>query len=405
MERYNKLPSREQLLEETEGMEFPVKKVNGHFHTPYSFSAFDSLDQVMEMADNEEVDVLGINDFYTTAGYDEFAELCEKYRKFPLFNIEFMGLLKEEQATGIRVNDPNNPGRTYFSGKGLDYPVSLEGSSLEKLNSVRTESDRQTREMVEKASEHLTAIDPDLAIDYDEILENFTRGMVRERHIAKVIRTKVYEKYDTKAARKEILEKIYVGKSSTADISDPVAVDGEIRSMLLKAGGVAFVKENPKAFLQIPEVIRIIIDAGGIPCYPVLLDDKNGNYTEYEANKETLYERLTDMNVWSLELIPGRNRHQNLRTFVEFFDKRGFVITFGTEHNTPALDPLTVSAADAELDAYLQKVSYEGACITAAHQYMRSRGEKGYVDEQGMPSPDRNSFIRLGNSIINHFVK
>lgn len=404
MERYNKLPSREQLLEETEGMDFTVKKVNGHFHTPYSFSAFDSLGQVMEMADKEDVDVLGINDFYTMAGYDEFAELCEKHSKFPLFNIEFMGLLKEEQAAGIRVNDPNNPGRTYFSGKGLDYPVSLKGSSLEKLNSVRAESDKQTREMVEKASAHLTAIDPDLAINYDEILENFTRGMVRERHIAKVIRTKVFEKYDTEATRKEMLEKIYDGKSTAVDISSPVAVDGEIRSMLLKAGGVAFVKEDPKAFLQIPEVIRIIIDAGGMPCYPVLLDDKNGNYTEYEANKETLYERLTAMNVYSLELIPGRNRHENLRTFVEFFNKRGFVITFGTEHNTPALDPLTVSAADAELDAYLQKVSYEGACITAAHQYLRSTGKQGYINDQGQPSADRNSFVRLGNSIINHFV-
>jgi len=28
---------------------------------------------------------------------------------FPLFNIEFISLLKKEQKEGVRINDPNNP--------------------------------------------------------------------------------------------------------------------------------------------------------------------------------------------------------------------------------------------------------------------------------------------------------
>jgi len=404
MKLYEKLPSPDQLGQMAEGEDISVKKVNGHFHTPYSFSAFSSLEQVLEMARDEQVDVLGINDFYTMAGYDEFAGLCAGYGKFPMFNIEFMGLLKEEQAAGIRVNDPNNPGRTYFSGKGLDFPVSLSGESFEKLRSVREESDRQTRQMVEKASAHLVKIDEEFKMDYDEILEKYTRGMVRERHIARVIRTLVYDKVSSDAGRRAMLERIYDGKKSVAPLDDPAAVEGEIRSMLLKSGGVAFVREDPKAFLEIPEVIRIIIDAGGIPCYPVLLDDKQGNYTEYEANKEVLYDKLTAMNVYALELIPGRNRLENLRSFVEYFHRRGFVITFGTEHNTPSLDPLTVSAADAPLDDTLERISYEGACITAAHQYFRSLGEPGFTDRDGRPADDRDRFIRTGNLIINHFV-
>ena len=94
-----------------------VHEVNGHFHTPYSFSAFKDLRQVFTMAREESVKVLGINDFYTMAGYDEFHDLSQDFKLFPLFNIEFMSLLKAEQKAGIRVNDPNNPGRTYFSGK------------------------------------------------------------------------------------------------------------------------------------------------------------------------------------------------------------------------------------------------------------------------------------------------
>jgi hypothetical protein len=404
MDLYASNPSLQQLTEEAKQTPIAVRKVNGHFHTPYSFSAFEDVQQVMEMAEKESVDVIGINDFYTMAGYAEFAALAARYRKFPLFNIEFMGLLKEEQEAGIRVNDPSNPGRTYFSGKGLDYPVSLKGESLEKLNGVREHSDRQMQEMVEKASAYLNSIDPDLSLDYDDILENHTSGMVRERHIARIIRLKIFAKYKGETARNEVLSVLYGSKNPGADVNDPAAVEGEIRSNLLKSGGIAFVKEDPKAFLDIPEVIRIILDAGGIPCYPVLLDDKNGNYTEFEANKEVLYDKLTALNVYSLELIPGRNRSEHLRTFVEYFHKRGFVITFGTEHNTPALDPLTVSTADAPLDDYLMQVSYEGACIIAAHQFRRSRGEMGFVNAKGEVAADRNAFIQLGNVLIEKFI-
>jgi hypothetical protein len=104
------------------------------------------------MADKEKINVLGINDFYTTAGYDEFTELCETHKKFPLYNIEFMGLLKSEQEHGIRINDPNNPGRIYFCGKGLDFPVDRESKSIQTISNLFNESSKQTKEMVEKYS-------------------------------------------------------------------------------------------------------------------------------------------------------------------------------------------------------------------------------------------------------------
>ena len=405
MDLYANMPSLHELTGEAKQSPITIRKVNGHFHTPYSFSAFNDMQQVMEMAEKESVDIIGINDFYTTDGYDEFATLAARYRKFPLFNIEFMGLLKEEQEAGIRVNDPGNPGRTYLSGKGLDYPVSLQGDSLVKLKSVREESDRQMREMVEKASAHLAILDPDLALEYDDILRYHTMGMVRERHIARVIRLKVFSKYKEVVSRNQVLFEIYGQRKPAADVNNPAEVEGEIRSMLLKSGGIAFVKEDPKAFLNIREVIRIILDAGGIPCYPVLLDDKDGNYTEFEANREVLYGKLTALNIHSLELIPGRNRVEQLVPFVEYFHKRGFVITFGTEHNTPALDPLTVSAANAPLDEYLMQVSYEGACIVAAHQFRRSMGETGFVNAEGKVTADRNALIQLGNLVIEKFTR
>src|SRR5512137_2989124 len=116
------------------GMEIPeFREANGHIHTPYSFSAFDTLDTVFKMAREEEIAALGINDFFVTDGYKAFHDGCVRNNIFPLFNIEFIGLLKEEQKNGIRINDPNNPGRIYFSGKGLDYPFNISWSFKRRL--------------------------------------------------------------------------------------------------------------------------------------------------------------------------------------------------------------------------------------------------------------------------------
>ena len=62
--------------------------INGHIHTPHSFSAFSEIKQAFEMAKAEGISVLGINDFYTSDGYNEFAELAVANNIFPLFNIE-----------------------------------------------------------------------------------------------------------------------------------------------------------------------------------------------------------------------------------------------------------------------------------------------------------------------------
>jgi hypothetical protein len=313
--------------------------------------------------------------------------------------------LKEEQENGIRVNDPNNPGRTYLSGKGLDFPVSLKQELMNKLQAVRQESEAQAREMVNKAAEHIRLIDPDLHLSYDYILDNYTKGMVRERHIAKAIRLLIFSKYSSDSGRFNILEKLYGGKKPTANIEDSVAVDGEIRSVLLKTGGVAFVKEDPKAFLEVAEIAEVIKGAGGIPCYPVLLDDAKGGMTDFEKDYDALHSRLSEMDIYSIELIPGRNSIDFLVPFVEFFNEKGFIITLGTEHNTPAMEPLSVSAIDGPLNEFLQEVNYKGACVIVAHQYLRSHGEQGYLDENGKPVSARDEFVELGNAIINQLVK
>ncbi|OFX32449.1 MAG: hypothetical protein A2W90_05555 [Bacteroidetes bacterium GWF2_42_66] len=379
--------------------------VNGHFHTPFSFSAFTEIEQAFTMAQDEGVQVLGINDFYTTDGYEEFTGLARKYKIFPLYNIEFMALQKDEQANNIRVNDPNNPGRTYFSGKGLSFPFKLNEKYQALLEQVQEESNIQTAEMIDKLNALLSELEIGIQFTAEDMKARYARNMLRERHIAKALREAVHEKFDGDENRKSVLTKIFSGKEPKSNLDDFAGLENEIRGNLLKAGGKAFVPENDRAFLSLEEVRDLIINGGGIPCYPVLLDNPKGEFTDYEGDSEALFAKLQAKNISSLELIPGRNKFSILKDFVNFFYNKGFVITFGTEHNTPALEPVKVSCSGGvDLDEELVEIGYEGACIIAAHQYLIAKGKPGYLDENGKAKTEQNAeFVVLGNAIIKYF--
>ena len=141
--------------------------VNAHLHTPYSFSAFSSIGEALDKAAEEGVKVVGINDFYSTDGYGEWKEGCAARGLFPLFGIEFIALNAEDQAAGLRVNDPNNPGRTYISGKGLACPPILAGEPLRQLQAVRAESNAQVERMCAKLNEWLKAEGYGIVLDFN----------------------------------------------------------------------------------------------------------------------------------------------------------------------------------------------------------------------------------------------
>jgi hypothetical protein len=403
---FSSFPGSEELLKWNGNQTVKtIPNINGHIHTPHSFSAFESIEQAFQLAKAEGVSVLGINDFYTTDGYDEFAELAQKHRIFPLFNIEFMALQNHLQEAGIRVNDPNNPGRTYFSGKGLRQPAAMSETSFKKMKDLQDESNRQTYEMVEKLNSFFAENNIDIQFISKELHKNLAKNLFRERHIAQAIRQAVFEKEKTEAGRQALLQKIFSGKTVKSPIGNVTALENEIRGNLLKAGGAAFIPEDPKAFLSLEEVIDLIIDAGGIPCYPVLLDDPKGVCTDYEADKQKLLQELTKNDVYSIELIPGRNDFHMLKDFVNYFHQNGFVITFGTEHNTPQLDPMKITCRGGiPLDEELKQINYEGTAIIAAHQYLIANRKEGYLKGKKAKTEEKEYFIELGKAVITKFI-
>ena len=147
--------------------------VNAHLHTPYSFSAFDSIGQAVDMAAREGVKVVGINDFYSMDGYGEWKEECARRSLFPLFNIEFISLNQEDQAAGLRVNDPNNPGRTYLSGKGLNCPPTLSGAPKVRAMELIAEFEKSPRGVYGGAAGYFSNTgDMDFAIVIRTLVKN-----------------------------------------------------------------------------------------------------------------------------------------------------------------------------------------------------------------------------------------
>lgn len=400
-------PPFEILKKEMQKLSGPeYREVNAHIHTPYSFSAFPDMETIFRMAIDENITVLGINDFFVTDGYDAFHNGSLKSKIFPLFNIEFIGLLKEEQKKGIRINDPNNPGRIYFCGKGLDYPFSLGLVQKLKLNNVIRESQYQMKAMIAKLNKLIEPVNPLLTLSYENIKKQFAHDLVRERHLAKALRFNAEKNYPDPAERLKFIESVYGGKKSGSGVGSATMLENEIRSNLLKSGGGAFVEENEDSFLKLESIMKIILKAGGIPCYPVLLDDPSGNYTEFEKDKNKLHETLSAKKIGCIELIPGRNSLSNLREFVRFFHERNYLITFGTEHNTPDLSPLTVYARGSEpIDEELKQISWESVCVIAAHQYLRAQGMQGYVLSNGSPSiKQKQELTFLGKLVIEFYL-
>ena len=408
MDFWKIFPEKDELLKwyEKNG-DGQVRLVNAHMHTPYSFSAFSDISQALDMAVNEKVKIAGINDFYTTDGYSEWAEGCAKRKIFPLFNIEYISLNRDDQAAGIKVNDPNNPGRTYLSGKGLAFPAKLGEPYASTLESVRKESNLQVQKMCSRLNELLANTNAGFRLDYEDIKSELTKGMVRERHLAQALRAKISAAFTSIEDQLSFYKTIFGGKALKSDITNFAAIENEIRGNLLKAGGAAFIPESPEAFLDMEMVCQIILNSGGIPTYPFLADDNKGSFTEFEAPKETVIEILRRRNICSVEFITTRNSIATLEEYAGYFNSNGFVVTFGTEHNTPAMEPVELFARNGTpLSKLLLEINYEGACITAAHQYLVAREGKGYLDKDGKPDlSKRKHFVTLGKALVEYLTK
>ncbi len=390
------------------------RDTNTHVHLPPNFSAFQSLGEALEMAVKEGVKVLGASNYYDYSIYGQFATLAVHKGIFPLFGIEIIALMDDLVASQTLINDPGNFGKIYICGKGITNFAPMSENASRLLQTIRVNDSLRMNEMTRKLSSIFVNAGIDIPLTPDMIKERIaTRTGVsqdtvylQERHLAQAFQEAFYEA-TPEADRSKMLRTIL--EASPKNALDPVLVQNDIRTHLMKAGRPAF---EPDTFVNFEHAYNLILALGGVPSYPTLADGAKP-ICAYEDSVEELIERLQRLNVHAVEFIPNRNTPEVLSRYVHAMRDAGFVVTAGTEHNTQELLPIKPACVGgAPIPKDVQAIFSEGACVAVAHQYLGLMGLTGFVESDGTLNShygsdnERISFFRaLGERIMLKYQK
>jgi hypothetical protein len=388
----------------------PRLTFNTHLHVPPNFSAFTTVEDCVETAAREGIKVIGTSNFHDFGVYGRFEAAAREHGLAPLFGLEFISVLADEQRSGVKVNDPDNPGRAYICGKGIPAPTDPGPEATAFLKRAKAANEARTSEMVDRIRELFAAADLELEVTYPSIVSVVADlagvpeewVVLQERHVALGFQVALFEALPLER-RGPLLARVY-GQPPSAAPDDAVATQGELRSRLMKAGGAAFVEETPVPFEDAVDFIRGL-DA--ITVYPTVADGIIP-ICGFEDPVEDLVERLLERRIYGAELIPNRNAPEVVEEYVSAWRDAGIFVMLGTEHNTQQRIPVQplcrggVPVPERSLD-----IAWEGTCIVAAHQHLRQRGEPGYVDRDGVLNPtfpDSETRIRyfaeLGSELL-----
>jgi hypothetical protein len=364
----------------------------------------------VESAAREGIRAVGTSNFYDLEVYTRFGAAAEAAGVVPLYGIEQITVMDAEQRDGTRVNDPGNPGRAYLCGKGIAGFATPSAEAHRRMRAVREVDEERMRRIVDRLREWFAAAgldttltDAAIAADVAERADVPREWVVlQERHVAMAYQEALFLQLEP-GRRRAVLERAY-GRAPLADVEDAVAVQGEMRSRLMKAGRPAFEPESPVSF---EDGMRLVLELGGIPCYPTLADGATP-ICPWEQPPSALVERLVARGIHAAELIPVRNRPAVVDVYVAAFRDAGIVVMAGTEHNTRERIPLEPRCRDGTLPSPAARAAFwEGACVAAAHQHLRASGQPGFVDGEGRLSPGfpdgaarRRWFRELGADVI-----
>lgn len=391
----------------------PLPRVNTHIHLPPNFSAFESVSEAVHRAAEQGITALGVSNYYDYKVYGDFAQCARGNGIFPLFGVEIICMDDDLRDAGIKINDPGNPGKFYFCGKGITGFGEMTPQATWLIDIIRRNDSARMAQMIEQMERLFTERGLRTDIDENAVVEMIVRRhgsdrdtvYLQERHISQAFQEAIFKKVDLEQ-RLEQLSGVLRAEMKGTDPEDAVSIQNAIRSHLMKAGKPAFVEET---FISFEDAYRLVLELRGIPCYPTLADGASP-ICQFEESPERLIADIQKRNIHAAEWIPIRNTIGVLREYVMKFRKAGLVVTAGTEHNTLDLVPLDPFCKDGRVPDDLRAVFWEGACVVAGHQFLSLHGACGFVDGEGNPNPNYASaderiraFARIGAAVIQRY--
>jgi hypothetical protein len=368
----------------------PPPLLNTHVHLPPNFSAFATAEDAVAAAAAEGIGVLGASNFHDHRIYGRFAEAAAAAGIVPLFGLEFISVVDALRDAGTKVNDPGNPGRMYLCGKGVDPFAAPTATASRLMAKVRAADTDRMDALVPLVRARFAEAGMETALTAESIADDVADRaavprawvVLQERHVAMAFQEVLFLLAEPER-RASLLGLVFGGPVGAA-VNDPIAVQGEIRARLMKAGRPAFVAESPVSF---DDAYRLVLETGGIPCYPTLADGASP-ICPWEEPPDALAQRVLGRGIHAAELIPIRNHPEVVDAYVAAFRAAGIIVTAGTEHNTPERMPLQPRCIDGSLPSPTAQAAFrEGTCVVAAHQHLRASGRPGYVDGEGRLNP------------------
>jgi hypothetical protein len=378
--------------------------VNSHIHLPPNFSAFTTVQQVVDLATAQKIGALGVSNYYDFEVYADFMTLAAKHAIFPLLGLEIISLADNLVRENVKINDPGNPGKFYICGKGITRFAPMNTKASELLGTIRKNDSTRMAAMVNRLAAIFDRHDIKTGLTEQSVIDRVAarnqvprnRVYLQERHICQAFQEKLFDLVlpEKRAAAMEHL----FGTPTKSKIDDFIAIQNEIRSQLMKAGKPAYVDET---FVNFEQAYQLILELGGIPFYPTLADGAKP-ICGYEDPVEKLITNIKSAGVYCAEFIPIRNSLEVLRQYVTAMRAANIVVTAGTEHNTLELLPIEPTCLKGvPIPEDLKDIFWEGACVVAAHQFLTLHGEVGYVDNAGK----LNDNFKIDQSRIEHFCR
>lgn len=369
----------------------PLPRVNAHVHLPPNFSAFESVEQAVRLAAEQGIGALGVSNYYDYEVYGDFVRHARALGVFPLFGTEIICMDEALRKAGTRINDPGNPGKFYLCGKGITRFDEMSPEAARLIGVIRRNDSTRMARMVERMEGLFAARGLRADVDENAVVEMIVRRhgspretvYLQERHVAQAFQEALFRKVAPER-RIERLRVVLGAEPTAGDPEDAVSVQNDIRSHLMKAGKPAFVEET---FVGFEDAYRLVLELGGIPCYPTLADAASP-LCPFEQSPDELIAQVRRRNIHAAEWIPVRNTARVVREYAVKMREAGLALTAGTEHNTLDPIPLDPCCKDGPLPDEARAFFWEGACVVAAHQFLSLHGEAGFVDARGDPNPD-----------------
>lgn len=380
-------------------LESEAEAANMHCHTFFSFNAYGhSPTSLAWLAKKHGFKLMGIVDFDTLDGVDEFLDACELVGVRGSAGIETRVFLPEFSAW--EINSPGEPGVYYHMGIGFTSSR-VPGTVVGILDDLCQRATRRNRGIVSRVNAYL---DP-VAIDYErDVLPLSPAESPTERHIVVAY---------IEAAKRTVSDpvafwgpKLEVGRNQMATlISDSPRLQNLIRAKLMKRGGVGYVQPGRETFPSIDEFHELILACDALPCAAWLDGTSPG-----EQAIEELLGLLIGKGVVALNIVPDRNwniadpetrrlKVRNLYQVVELAQELALPLNVGTEMNS--FGQKLVDDFDMPELAPVRKAFLDGAHFIYGHTALQRALGHGYQSEWAktqLPSRRERSgfYTRIG---------